>query len=103
MPDLEAVAARVTREVPDLLAEHQLPGIAVGLCDRQGRIWSRGFGVTRNGGNPVGTSTMFSVQSCSKMWAAVAVLAAAQRGLVDQPRHRPGRLGGVFGNRNLLP
>ncbi|MGZ0145691.1 serine hydrolase domain-containing protein [Kribbella sp. WER1] len=68
----------------DLLEEHRLPGMAVGVCTADEVLWSGGFGVTRAGGDvPVGTETMFSVQSCSKMYTATAVLHAVRDGLVE--------------------
>ncbi|GAA3093911.1 CubicO group peptidase (beta-lactamase class C family) [Kribbella aluminosa] len=77
--DLLAIA-----QLPGLLEEHRLPGMAVGVCTADSVLWSGGFGVTRAGGAvPVGTGTMFSVQSCSKMYTATAVLHAVQEGLVE--------------------
>lgn len=77
----------LSEQIPELLARHRLPGLAVGVCDRSGLLWSRGFGSTRSeGGDPVRTSTMFSVQSCSKMYAAAVVTVAVQRGLVELDR-----------------
>ena len=93
MRDPGSVAGELTEQIPALLARHNLPGLAVGICDRSGLLWSQGFGSTRSGGgDPVRTSTMFSVQSCSKMYAAVVVLAAAQRGLVELDRPVTGYL-----------
>lgn len=66
------------------MQDHGLPGMAVGVCTADSVLWSGGFGVTRAGGDrPVGTDTMFSVQSCSKMYTATAVLHAVQEGLVE--------------------
>ena len=66
------------------MEEHQVPGIAVGICDADSMLWSAGFGRTRaGGGEPVSADTMFGVQSCSKMYTAAAVLLAVQEKLVD--------------------
>lgn len=72
------------RRIPGLLDERLLPGMAIGICDAESVLWSAGFGTTRAGGDdPVTAETMFSVQSCSKMYTATAVLLAVQQGLVD--------------------
>ncbi|HZX05460.1 serine hydrolase domain-containing protein [Kribbella sp.] len=74
----------VIAKVPGLLEEHRLPGLAVGVCTADSVLWAGGFGVTRAGGDvPIGTETMFSVQSCSKMYTATAVLHAVREGLVE--------------------
>jgi CubicO group peptidase (beta-lactamase class C family) len=82
--DVTAVVAELRQEIPDLLAEHKVPGLSIGLCDASDVLWSAGFGTTRRGGDqPIRTSTMFSVQSTSKMYTATAVMLAVQSGLVD--------------------
>lgn len=79
----ERVIAGLQRRVAGLLEEHRVPGVAVGICDRESMLWSAGFGRTRAGGEPVTPETMFGVQSCSKMYTAAAVLLAVQEELVD--------------------
>jgi CubicO group peptidase (beta-lactamase class C family) len=60
------------------------PGLAVGVCNRHEIVWSAGFGRTHaTGGRKVDTRTIFSGQSCSKMFAATAAVIAARRNLVD--------------------
>lgn len=81
---IDHIADDLQRRVPALLDEHQLPGMAIGICDATSVLWSAGFGTTRAGGDdPITTETLFSVQSCSKMYTATAVLLAVQHGLVD--------------------
>ena len=78
------VADALQRRIPALLDEHQLPGLAIGICDPTSVLWAAGFGTTRaGGGQPVTAETMFGVQSCSKMYTATAVLLAVQQGLVE--------------------
>ncbi|WP_020579184.1 serine hydrolase domain-containing protein [Actinopolymorpha alba] len=78
------VASRLTREIPSLLVEHGIPGMAVGVCDRSGVTWSAGFGVNALGrADPVTTQTMFSIQSGSKMYTATAVMLAVQQGMLE--------------------
>ena len=82
--DLTAVVESLREEIPGLLEDRKLPGLAVGICDASGSRWSTGFGTARAGRKrPIGTSTMFSVQSASKMYTATAVMLAVQQGLVD--------------------
>jgi CubicO group peptidase (beta-lactamase class C family) len=82
--DFGREAASLAEEIPSLLEAHQVPGLAVGICDASGVRWSAGFGVVgRASKQPVGTSTVFSIQSASKMYTATAVLLAVQQGLVD--------------------
>lgn len=82
--DLTSVVESLGEEIPGLLEEHKLPGLAVGICDATERLWSAGFGTARAGRKqPIKTSTMFSVQSASKMYTATSVMLAVQQGLVD--------------------
>ncbi|MGW7686322.1 serine hydrolase domain-containing protein [Kribbella sp. NPDC054772] len=84
MPVASRTLDELQRRLPGLLVEHQVPGVAVGVCDAESALWSAGFGATRAGGDEaVGAGTMFSVQSCSKMYTATAVLIAVQEGLVE--------------------
>ncbi len=81
---LPAVQDWVGDEVEGLLPRHRVPGLAVGIADRAGPIWSAGFGTTaRDGGHPVSPETIFSLQSISKMYTATAVMCAVADGLVD--------------------
>ncbi|WP_147264167.1 serine hydrolase domain-containing protein [Desertihabitans brevis] len=78
-----------------LLARHRVPGLAVGVCDRTGPLWSIGVGVTAlKAGQSVSTGTLFSLQSASKMYTATAVMCAVRDGLVDLdlalPTYLPG-------------
>ena len=80
----EAVRAWVGAEAIGLLERHRVPGLSVGLCDRTGPLWSAGYGTTaREDGASVSTTTIFSLQSASKMYTATAVLCAVRDGLVD--------------------
>lgn len=88
MPDqadgVAAVVRHVSETVPRLLATQDLPGLAVGVCDASGVLWSAGFGRTaRGGGGPVTTRTLFNLMSGSKMYTATAVMLAVQDGLLD--------------------
>lgn len=78
-----AIQRRVAEEVSGLLARHDVPGLAVGVCDRTGPIWSAAFGALgRSDHRPVSTRTIFSLQSASKMYTATAAMCAVRDGLV---------------------
>lgn len=80
----EAAQRWVGDEAIGLLARHRVPGLAVGVCDRTGPLWSAAYGATaREDGRPVSTDTIFSLQSASKMYTATAVMCAVRDGLVD--------------------
>jgi CubicO group peptidase (beta-lactamase class C family) len=66
------------------MAEQDIPGFAVAVVDDTGVLWSEGFGFTDNDHNtPITPDTIFSIQSTSKTFTAVAVLLAVQEGLLD--------------------
>ena len=81
--DLSALAAELTERIPRLMAEHSIPGVAIGLISGPS-VWMAGFGQTRRGGGaPVGDQTAFSLQSISKTFTALTVLAAVRDGLLS--------------------
>ncbi len=70
--------------IPQLMAEQDIPGLAVAVADDTGVLWAEGFGFTDNDRKtPVTPDTIFSVQSISKNFTAAAVLLAVQEGLLD--------------------
>jgi CubicO group peptidase (beta-lactamase class C family) len=87
-PEIEEVIEGLRGQIQNLIGEQDVPGLAIALVDRDGIVWSEGFGTTeRDGGRPVDTETMFSIQSMSKTVSATGVLAAVRDGLVslDEP------------------
>lgn len=82
MPDGFLIRQRVSIE--RLRKHHHIPGMAVALVDRESTVWCQGFGQrSLHDRRPVGPGTLFSVQSVSKPITAVAVMLAAQEGLVE--------------------
>jgi CubicO group peptidase (beta-lactamase class C family) len=82
--DVALIPEWVERRATGLLAEYRVPGLSVGVCDRNGLRWSAGYGTTaRVDGHPVATDTMFSLQSVSKMYTATAVMCAVRDRLVE--------------------
>ena len=62
----------------------KIPGLSIALVDRQGLIWTAGFGYTDYDlKTPVTPDTIFSIQSMSKSLTTTLVLLAVQDGLVD--------------------
>lgn len=82
--EIGALASRLTEEIPGELARRDIPGLAIGICSADEVLWSAGFGTTQHhGGSDITTSTIFSVQSTSKMYTATAVLLAVQQADLD--------------------
>ena len=83
-----AVIATYRARIPQLMAEQEVPGLAVALVDGDNVLWTEGFGhVDRGGSPPVTADTIFSVQSMSKTFTATAVMQAVQVGRLnlDEP------------------
>ena len=80
----DAVIDHYRREIPHLMEEQGIPGLAVAVVDDHGVVWSEGFGVAdRHTSAPITPDTLFSLQSTSKTFTATAVLLAVQDGLLD--------------------
>lgn len=80
-----ATAPRIDAERAALRAAMTEAGIgaaAICLLHRGQPLWVEGFGTAANGG-PVRPDSLFSIQSTSKNFTAVAVLLAVQEGLLD--------------------
>jgi len=85
---VDPLAEELSRTIPARMAAQGVPGLAVGVCDASAVLWSAAFGRTRRHcGRHVDTSTIFSVQSTSKMYTATCVLRAVQAGVLLQ-EHR---------------
>jgi CubicO group peptidase (beta-lactamase class C family) len=79
-----AVIASYQVKIPELMAQQQIPGLAVALVDGDRVVWQQGFGSTDSGGRaPVTVDTIFSVQSMSKVFTATTVMQAVQSGRLD--------------------
>ncbi|HEY0747298.1 MAG TPA: serine hydrolase domain-containing protein, partial [Steroidobacteraceae bacterium] len=70
--------------IVNAMAGAGIPGAAVCWIDDGQLRWIEGLGVTdKHTNRPIGTDTMFSIQSTSKNLTATAVMLAVQRGIVD--------------------
>ena len=89
--DRDAVVAEVIKGLQDGLPawikERDVPGVAVAVVDDKDILWQGVYGHTsRAKDRPVTPRTLFSIQSMSKSFTALAVLMAVQDGLVDLDR-----------------
>ncbi|MCX6569196.1 MAG: serine hydrolase [Candidatus Aminicenantes bacterium] len=90
-PARDPVAARVVKELqaglPAWVKEKDVPGVAVAVVDDKEILWQGVYGFTsRAKDKPVTPRTLFSIQSMSKSFTALAVLMAVQDGLLDLDR-----------------
>ncbi len=82
-PALEAEIDRFRSQVQWTLESNKVPGAALALVDRQGIVWSEGFGYTTQGGAPVTPDTPFMAVGLTKLVTATAILRAVQAGVLD--------------------
>lgn len=79
-----SVIAEYQTRIPQLMAEQNVPGLAVGVVDGDHVLWAQGFGYAdRDEQTSVGLNTIFSVRSMSKLFTATAVMRAVQEGRVN--------------------
>jgi CubicO group peptidase (beta-lactamase class C family) len=83
-PDIQPIIDRERDNIHAVMAKEDIPGVAVCLVHAGKPAWIEGFGVTdQKSHRRVGDRTIFSVQSTSKNFTAVAIMMAVQRGLLD--------------------
>jgi CubicO group peptidase (beta-lactamase class C family) len=75
--------ATYRERIPKLMAEQNVPGVAVTVVDGDRVLWAEGFGDRNDHGDPVKTDTIFSLQSMSKLFTATAVMQAVEQGRLD--------------------
>ena len=86
----EGIAAILDRVFRPLLAQHDIPGLAVAVT-KQGRRHFASFGVaSRTTGRPVSEHTLFEIGSLSKTFTATLAGYAVARGAIGLDEH-PGR------------
>jgi CubicO group peptidase (beta-lactamase class C family) len=82
-PACRKVFDKVAESIPQRMRRNKIPGLSLAVVDREGVLWSAGYGRTGRGKQPVTPETLFSIQSMSKTFTATAVMIAVQDGLVD--------------------
>jgi CubicO group peptidase (beta-lactamase class C family) len=75
--------ATYRQQIPELMAEQDVPGLAVAVVDRDRVLWVEGFGDRDDQGHPVTTDTIFGLQSMSKLFTATAVMQAVEAGRLE--------------------
>jgi CubicO group peptidase (beta-lactamase class C family) len=90
-PAGDSVAAEVVKQLqaslPAWIKERDVPGVAVAVVDDKQILWQGVYGYTsRAKEKPITPRTLFSIQSMSKSFTALAVLMAVQDGLLDVDR-----------------
>jgi CubicO group peptidase (beta-lactamase class C family) len=90
-PATGPIAAQVVKElqanIPVWIKERDVPGVAIAVVDDKDILWQGVYGFTsRAKDKPVTPRTLFSIQSMSKSFTALAVLMAVQDGLLDLDR-----------------
>lgn len=76
---------------PQLLDEHDTPGLSIALIDGQKLVWAEGFGYADiNTGKKATADTVYRVGSISKTFTAAAAMQLQDRGLMhaDKPLQR---------------
>jgi CubicO group peptidase (beta-lactamase class C family) len=82
--EMHSVFDKYRQLIPRAMSEDKLPGLSLALVDRDGILWTAGFGYTDyNRETPVTPDTIFSIGSISKMITAVAAMVAVQDGLLE--------------------
>jgi hypothetical protein len=94
-----ALIAKYRARIPELMAAHDIPGVAVVVVDADRVLWAEGFRYTgRDRAIPVTADTAFGVQSISKTTAAPRALPITNCDFdTDQPK-----LYSLYAYRDLL-
>ncbi|HTH53683.1 MAG TPA: serine hydrolase [Edaphobacter sp.] len=83
-PDTKAAIAALSRDIPNLMQQADIPGLSIALIENDRIAWLRSFGtVDPANGTPVTDHTLFSAASLSKPVFAYAVLQLVDQGKLD--------------------
>ncbi|HEY7279632.1 MAG TPA: serine hydrolase domain-containing protein [Trebonia sp.] len=83
MPHLDDISGWITEKLPALLAEHKVPGAAIGVYSG-GEIFDFASGVLSHATGVAATpDSVFQVGSITKTWTATLVMQLADEGLLD--------------------
>jgi CubicO group peptidase (beta-lactamase class C family) len=83
MPNLDTISGWLAEHLPRLLAEHQVPGAAIGVyADGQVTDFAAGVLSTATGVEATADS-VFQIGSITKTWTATLVMQLADEGLLD--------------------
>lgn len=75
-------------KIERLLADENIAGCAAAVTDRDGIVWSRGFGVEsiERPNIPVNEESMFRVASITKVVTGILIMRLSENGLIDLDR-----------------
>ena len=80
----EVAIARLTRDIPMLLKESDVPGLSIALVRNGKLVWSKAFGIANTDTKkPVTNETVFEAASLSKPVFAYAVLKLVDEGKLN--------------------
>jgi CubicO group peptidase (beta-lactamase class C family) len=86
--DFSRLIARCKEQLPQVMNQYNVPGLAIALVDGAKLVWAEGFGYTdRDNPTKVTADTLFSLQSISKTYTATGFLIAVEKRLmnIDDP------------------
>ncbi|MHA1481153.1 MAG: serine hydrolase domain-containing protein, partial [Candidatus Thorarchaeota archaeon] len=70
-------------KIPESMKESNIPGFSISIVDKDGIVWSKGFGHTdREKSKEVNPETLFMIGSLSKIYTVTVFLRMMQKGLV---------------------
>jgi CubicO group peptidase (beta-lactamase class C family) len=83
MPHLDDISGWITEKLPALLAEHKVPGAAIGVY-ANGEVFDFAAGVLSHAtGVEATVDSVFQIGSITKTWTATLVMQLADEGLLD--------------------
>lgn len=81
---MKEIIKTLRRDIIACMEKENIPGIAISLIDKDGILWTEGFGYTeRSKSRKVDPDTIFCIGSTTKPITAVAFLKAVQKGIVN--------------------
>ncbi len=82
--NIQELKKEITEDIEEGLEKYKIPGISIAIVDKEGILWSEGFGYTDNSKKTkVTADTLFMIGSLSKAYTVTAFLRAMQKGKID--------------------
>lgn len=86
-PGWEEIASEIRPIIEQMMADNTITGISVALADRDGAVWTEGFGFAdAAAGKIADADTMFEIGSVSKTFTGIMVMQLADQGKLDIDR-----------------
>lgn len=81
--ELKQLILEVKNDIEEGMKEHNIPGFSIAIVERDGILWSEGFGYTdETKTKKVNPDTLFMIGSLSKAYNVVGFLRAMQKGKI---------------------